>query len=115
MIDFFELTLSNLAAWLAQQNEKSFHARQIFDWVYRKAAKDWEEMSNLSKQLRSKLAQAFRFQSLEKVRVTESADGETYKFLWKLRDGHLIESVLIYSGSRRTVCLSSQVGCPAKC
>ncbi len=115
MIDFYELTLANLAAWFEQQNEKPFHATQIFDWVYGKGVVNFEGMSNLSKELRGKLAAAFRLNGIEKVKVSASNDGETYKFLWKLRDGSFVESVLIYSGTRRTVCVSSQVGCPAKC
>ena len=72
-------------------------------------------MSNLAKPLRIKLADSFRLSSLELVRMTESNDKETFKFLWKLHEGSMVESVLILSGQRRTVCVSSQVGCPAKC
>ena len=115
MVNFFELTLLDLAAWLEQQNEKPFHARQIFDWVYGKGVFAFEEMSNLGKELRGKLAQAFRISTLELVKMTESSDHQTFKFLWKLHDGNLVESVLICSSTRRTVCVSSQVGCPAKC
>lgn len=114
MIDFCDLTLIDLAAWLDEQGEKPFHARQIFSWVYNKGVSDWEQMTDLGKELRQKLASNFRF-LLTRVRVTESSDNQTFKFLWKLSDGNLVESVLIYSGERRTVCVSSQVGCPAKC
>lgn len=113
--DFFELTLPELSTWLEEQSEKPFHARQIFDWVYTKSVFNWDGMSNLSKDLRGKLAGAFRLGTLEPVKITDSQDGQTFKFLWKLRDGSLVESVLICSGTRRTVCVSSQVGCPAKC
>lgn len=115
MFDFCDLSCDEVAAFLAEKGEPAYHARQIFDWVYTKGIKNWEEMSNLSKELRRKLAENFRFPVLELVRVTESDDHETFKFLWKLRDGNLVESVLIYSNERRTVCVSSQVGCPAKC
>lgn len=115
MKDFCEVNLSELANWLEEQEEKKFHAAQIFDWVYSKGVTAWEGMSNLSKGLRQKLAGSFRFPVLECVKVTESNDNQTFKFLWKMRDQSLVESVLILSGDRRTVCVSSQVGCPAKC
>lgn len=115
MLDFCELSLEDLASWLSSEGEKAFHAQQIFSWVYERNSSTWDEMSNLSKELRHKLSQKIRLRLLELVQMTPSADGETFKFLWKLPDGNLIESVLICSGQRRTVCVSSQVGCPAKC
>ena len=114
-MEFCELSTEELAAWLTEKRQKPFHARQIFEWIYQKGMTDWEQMSNLSKDLRIMLKETFRFPIIEKVRMTESIDQQTYKFLWKLRDGNLVESVLICSGDRRTVCVSSQVGCPAKC
>jgi 23S rRNA (adenine2503-C2)-methyltransferase len=115
MMNFCELTYVELAAWLKTQGEKEFHARQLFNWVYEKHVTDWEQMTNLSKELRQKLSKMLRLPLLELVRIQPSSDLETYKFLWKLSDGKLVESVLILSGERRTVCVSSQVGCPAKC
>lgn len=115
MIDYSEIDLEGLKTWLKEQGEKEFHAKQIFTWIYEKGVFAWDEMSNLSRELRDKLASHFRLPLLELVKMTESNDNETFKFLWKLRDGNLIESVLICSGHRRTVCVSSQVGCPAKC
>lgn len=115
MQNFCELNLDQLRNWLADNEEKEYHAQQIFEWIYHKGVVDWDKMSNLSKGLRVKLDSAFRLRSLELVQVKESQDKETYKFLWKLFDGNMVESVLIYSGHRRTVCVSSQVGCPAKC
>jgi 23S rRNA (adenine2503-C2)-methyltransferase len=115
MIELCELSLQDLEAWLIANDEKAFHARQIFSWIYEKNAFSWDTMTNLSKELRQKLSQQMRLRVLEQVQVVPSDDGETYKFLWKLPDGSLVESVLICSGERRTVCVSSQVGCPAKC
>ena len=112
---FFELSLEDLKSWLKEQDEKEFHARQIFEWVYQKGVLAWEGMTNLSKDLRGKLASSFRLSGLKCLKVTESNDLETFKFLWQLHDGKLVESVLICSKDRRTVCVSSQVGCPAKC
>lgn len=112
---FCELSLEELKSWLKEQEEKEFHARQLFEWVYQKGILNWDEMTNLSKNLRTKLSSSFRLPGLKCVKVTDSTDLETYKFLWQLADGQLVESVLICSGDRRTVCVSSQVGCPAKC
>jgi 23S rRNA (adenine2503-C2)-methyltransferase len=105
-------TVDELSEWVGKP---TFRVRQILEWVYGKRVWDAEAMTNLSKELRDRIEEKFSFRSLEKVRVQDSGDGETFKFLWKLGDGKLVESVLICSGERRTVCVSSQVGCPAKC
>ena len=115
MQDFSELTPSDIAAILLEQGGKEFQATQFIDWVYRKHVLDWDAMTNLSKDLRQNLSKKIKLKVLELIRVQESDDNETFKFLWKMRDGSLVESVLICSGKRRTVCVSSQVGCPAKC
>lgn len=115
MTDFFDLTREELATMLTAQGEKEFHAKQLFDWVYGKGVLEWDLMTNLSKELRKKLAKMVRLPVLKLERIQPSADGETFKFLWRLHEGNLVESVLICSGTRRTVCVSSQVGCPARC
>jgi len=115
MNDFCELMPEDLASLMEDQGGKSFQAKQLLDWVYKKGTLDWDKMTNLSKELRQKLSQKLTLRVLELVRIQPSDDGETYKFLWKMRDGSLVESVLICSGTRRTVCVSSQVGCPVKC
>ncbi len=95
--------------------EPAFRIKQVEDWVYRKRARSVDEMTNLSKALRASLKKDFAFPTIEKIRTQESGDEETYKYLWRLPDGKLVESVLICSGERRTMCVSSQVGCPARC
>ena len=115
MIDFCDLSCADLAAWMNENGEKEYHSRQIFDWVYNKGILTWEGMTNLSKELRLKLTDKIRMTTLKLEKTAYSNDRETVKFLWRLRDGSLIESVLIMSGDRRTVCVSSQVGCPARC
>ncbi|MDP1609118.1 MAG: 23S rRNA (adenine(2503)-C(2))-methyltransferase RlmN [Chlamydiales bacterium] len=108
-------TLSALQDWLEQHGEKAFRAAQVYDWIYVHGAQSFEQMTNLGLSLRNKLSEAFLFPALTLVRTVESEDGETIKFLWKLSDGNLVESVLICSAARRTVCVSCQVGCPARC
>lgn len=115
MISICGLTVGELREYLTQQEEMPFHAGQIMDWIYHKNVREWDEMSNLSKAFREKISQKLTFKTLTLVKVTSSTDQETIKFLWRLPQGDLIESVLICSGERRTVCVSSQVGCPAKC
>ena len=109
------LNLKQCKNWLETNGEKPFHANQIFDWIYAKGATSFESMTNLSKDLRLKLSKEFSFPILKCVQTQYSEDGETVKFLWELPDQKKVESVLILSGDRRTVCVSIQVGCPAKC
>lgn len=97
------------------EGEKGFRAGQLFDWVYQKGVLDYEEMLNLPKSLREILKEKMGIGLLNLMQIQDSEDQETVKFLWKLTCGGFIESVLIMSGERRTVCVSSQVGCPARC
>lgn len=107
--------IDELKTWLEQNGEKSFRAKQIFEWLYSKGAASFDAMTSLSLDLRSKLSSSFQFPLLHETRSLRSDDGETEKFLWELPDGKKVESVLIISGDRRTVCVSCQVGCPARC
>jgi 23S rRNA (adenine2503-C2)-methyltransferase len=115
MKKIYSFTLEELKHFFIEKEQKPFRAEQVFDWVYQKRAASFNEMKNLSKDLRDSLEKELKFSSLELIKTLESKDGETFKFLWKLEDGHLIESVLILSNSRRTVCVSSQVGCKGAC
>ena len=108
-------TLEELKAWFVKAGEKTFRANQIFEWIYQKQAMSFEEMTNLSKELREKLKKAFLFPTLKLKEKEISADQETIKFLFELADGKFIEAVLINSFERRTVCVSSQVGCKGAC
>lgn len=115
MKGIFGLTETEIKSWLTEKGEKPFRAGQILEWIYQKQALSWEEMTNLSKPFRDNLSQSFTLHCLKLIRTVDSADGETTKFLWQLADGKFVESVLIYAPGRRTVCVSSQVGCPARC
>jgi 23S rRNA (adenine2503-C2)-methyltransferase len=109
------LTLTELKTWMEENGEKAFRAPQVFDWIYTKGAAGFDSMTNLGKELRAKLGEQFSFPILKLLRTQESEDEETIKFLWELPDKKRVESVLILSGDRRTVCVSCQVGCPARC
>lgn len=115
MPSIFEYSLNDLKIYFKKLGEREFHAGQIIDWIYKKGICSWDEMSNLSKSLKATLSAKLKMGSLELVKMTESNDLETFKFLWRLSTGDLIESVLICAHDRRTVCVSTQVGCPAKC
>src|SRR5580692_1170576 len=115
MIPLHSQSLEECANALAKEGEKPFRAKQIFQWIYGRRETDWEKMTDLSAALREKLKNLFSLSSLKNRRILQSKDEETVKFLWELADGKLVESVLILSSDRRTVCVSSQVGCPARC
>ncbi|HSX25837.1 MAG TPA: 23S rRNA (adenine(2503)-C(2))-methyltransferase RlmN [Chlamydiales bacterium] len=115
MQELCSLTLEEFKIWMEQNGEKPFRAGQIYEWVYGKDASSFEGMTNLGKELREKLAGRLGFPILKLLRTLESEDLETIKFLWELPDKKRVESVLILSGDRRTVCISCQVGCPARC
>lgn len=115
MREFCGLFPKETKAFLEEEGEKEFRSKQLFDWVYQKGVVNYDEMLNLSQPFRNLLKEKVSLGLLELQKTEDSQDGETIKFLWKLPDNRLIESVLISSGDRRTVCISSQVGCPARC
>lgn len=116
------LTPETLAAWLKEQGEPSFRAAQILEWVWKKKVTSIDAMTNLPAALREKLTTSFRLGALEHTHTQGSAD-TTRKFLFKLHDGRYVESVLIPANpalygeksDRRTLCVSSQVGCAYGC
>lgn len=116
------LLLEELGAHLSELSEPAYRAKQVVDWIYQKRALSFEAMTDLPQLLRARLAQKFRLTNLETVRVLGSKD-RTRKFLFRLEDGNLIESVLIPASpalygersDRRTICVSTQVGCAYGC
>lgn len=108
------LDYTALASWLDDQRQPQFRTKQIFNWLYDKWAVSFDEMRNIPKTLRQQLDNEFLACSLEVVDSQTAADG-TVKYLYRLPDGETIESVLITAGERKTVCVSSQVGCPVRC
>ena len=110
-----ESTLPELTEWVTSLQEKPFRAHQIYEWIWKKRAESVDLMLNLPQKLRETIKTCFTITPLEKASIEESQDKETTKFLWKLPDGAYVESVLIRAPGRYTVCVSSQVGCPARC
>ena len=112
--DIRNYSLEELEGVFKQWGLSAYRARQVFSWIYQERVSSFEAMTNLSLDLRSRLKEKFIFKPLELEKLRESADG-TRKFLFRLADGNLIESVLIPVKERLTACLSSQAGCPFSC
>ncbi|MBS1777946.1 MAG: 23S rRNA (adenine(2503)-C(2))-methyltransferase RlmN [Bacteroidetes bacterium] len=107
-------SLQDLEALFKEWGESKFRAKQVYEWIWQKHVGDFSQMTNLSKALRDKLSEQF---TIPKVRVHHSqfsSDG-TIKNRLQLHDGHFVESVLIPTEKRMTVCVSSQVGCSLAC
>src|SRR5919108_61593 len=105
-----------LISWLRAHGEPAYRANQIRRHTLHGTAGAFSELTDLPKELREKLAAAFRWSSVELEREEASADGETRKALLRLADGHHIESVLMpHHGARNAVCVSTQAGCPMAC
>ncbi len=115
MIDLKSLTLLELQQEMEKLGEKKFRAKQIYGWIHEKLADRFEEMTNLSKDLRERLEQEYELPVLKIIQVQKSAQDGTCKFLFGLPDGHVIESVLMRYHHGNSVCISSQAGCRMGC
>ena len=114
MVDIKSLTPEELSAWLKEQGEPAFRAKQIFRWLYR-GVTSFDEMSDLSKALRQKLAENCILTVPQVARKQVSQMDGTIKYLWQLADGNCIETVLMRYKHGNTVCISCQVGCRMGC
>lgn len=120
--DIRSFTSEELKAQLAAWGEPSYRVDQLLEWLYPRRATSWDSMTNLPRALRERLAQAYALRPLELVRKQGASDS-TQKFLWRLADQSLIESVLIpanpalygEASDRNTLCVSTQVGCAYGC
>lgn len=108
------LSEPELIEFLVERGVKPFRAKQIFEWIWKKACTNWEEMTNISLELRQILSENFIFETLTPDDVQHSSDG-TIKTAFKLHDNYVVEGVLIPSKDRMTACISSQVGCSLSC
>ena len=113
-LDAAEFELDELEAHLEGMGAARFHARQIFQWVYRRGVNDFEAMTDLGRELRGQLSRDLAIGTPGLVGRDTSTDGTT-KLLLRLADGQLIESVFIPDTPSQTFCLSTQVGCAMKC
>lgn len=113
-VDIKNFTLPELEGFLSGKGKERFRATQLFKWLYQKGASSFDEMSNLSRELRSELQETAFISNLEPTATEIAADG-TRKYLFTLADGEAVESVLIPDEGRNTLCISSQVGCAMAC
>jgi 23S rRNA (adenine2503-C2)-methyltransferase len=112
--NLFGMGRDALAAVVAERGEPAFRARQVYGWLYHRRVRDVGAMANLPKPLRAALAEAFDLRWPEVAERALSFDG-TRKYLFRLDDGATIEAVYIPEDDRRTICISTQAGCPLKC
>ena len=113
--DIKSLTLSELTQAMKEMGEPAFRAKQLYEWMHVKKARDYDEMTNISKALKEKCRENFDFVSLRAEMVQESKLDDTKKFLFVLSDGNMIESVFMKYKFGVSVCISSQVGCRMGC
>lgn len=113
-IDIRSLTLNELKANIEDIGEKAFRAKQIYEWLWQKSCVDFDQMSNLSKDLREKLKARYVINPVS-VHKSQLSSDDTIKSAFKLYDSNIIEGVLIPTPNRMTACVSSQVGCSLSC
>ncbi len=112
--NFYSFTLEQLEAYLKQYGKEKFRAQQIFKWVYEQRVTDFDQMLNLSKDLRAELKNLITFDLPPVLKHLISVDG-TQKFLFDVGEGNSIEAVVIPSDDRLTLCVSSEIGCNMAC
>lgn len=115
MRDIKSYSLAQLEEYLLSIGEAKYRAGQIFEWIHKKNIKDIDEMSNISAKLRLKLKEDCTLLNVEEILYKESAIDKTRKYLFKLPDGNIIESVFMRYKHGNSVCISSQVGCRMSC
>ncbi len=113
--DILSFTYAELLDDMKQMNEKSFRAGQVYQWLHQKLAVSFEQMTNLSKDLRERLEERYAINSATVLQVQESKIDGTKKFLMRLSDDNVVESVWMQYKHGNSVCISSQVGCRMGC
>ena len=112
--DIKSMTLAEMTQALNDMGQPAFRAKQIYTWLH-KGVTDFEEMTNLSKELRAKLDETYYITAPKVARKQRSQKDGTVKYLWELGDGNCVETVLMQYHHGNTVCISSEVGCPMGC
>lgn len=115
MRDIKSYSLAQMEEYLLSIGEAKYRAGQIFEWIHKRNIKDIDEMSNISAKLRLKLKEDCALLNVEEILYKESAIDKTRKYLFKLPDGNIIESVFMRYKHGNSVCISSQVGCRMGC
>lgn len=115
LIDIKSYNLIELKEQLSAMGEKAFRAGQIFKWLHREYVSDFEDMTNISKALRTKLSEKYKILTAEPVQILTSKIDGTKKYLFRLEDDIVIESVLMRYHHGNSVCISTQAGCRMGC
>ncbi len=112
---FYNYDINQLETELVKHNLKSYVAKQLFNWVYKKQVIDFKQMSNIGKNNQDLLGTIFCFDTLKTIKILADENNETIKFLFKLRDDNFIETVIMKFDYGYSVCVSTQVGCNTGC
>lgn len=113
MRNIYGITLNELEDYFISKNDKKFKATQVFDWVYKKRIKSFDDMKNVSKETINLMKEDFYFNKLEILDKKEDID--VLKYLFKLNDSEKVEAVLMYHDYGTSICISTQVGCNMGC
>ena len=113
-INLMSLSPKELGEFFVSIGEKSFRSQQVLRWIYQFGVTEFDEMTNINKDLRAKLKEMCTISAPEIVSEQVASDGTT-KWALDIGDGQLVETVLIPEPDRNTLCISTQVGCPVKC
>ncbi len=114
-VSLLDLSLAELTDYVQGWGHPAYRARQVWDWIYKRYARSFDEMSNLPKPLRERLNAEAVISPLSVATRVLSLAGDTQKVLFRLADGQTIETVLMLYDKRRTLCISSQAGCAMGC
>ncbi len=114
MQTIYDLNLKQMEEMLAEHGQKSYRAKQLFTWLYRKRAESFEEMSDLPKALTQALSEEYLLMPLKEIERQVARDGTT-KYLFEMADGSSVEAVLMHFHFGDSLCISSQVGCNMGC
>ncbi|KEH85849.1 23S rRNA (adenine(2503)-C(2))-methyltransferase RlmN [Clostridium novyi] len=115
MKNILNFTLDELKDWMDKNSESKFRAKQIFQWIYKKAVFNFDDMSNISKSTKEKLKENFYIQIPNVVKKYVSNIDGTEKFLFEYEDGNIIESVVMKYKHGNSICVSTQIGCRMGC
>ncbi|AEB76177.1 23S rRNA (adenine(2503)-C(2))-methyltransferase RlmN [Clostridium botulinum] len=115
MKNILDFNLEELKNWMAENGESKFRAKQIFEWIYKKAIFNFDEMTNISKASKEKLKNSFYIEIPNIMEKYKSNIDGTEKFLFEYKDGNIIESVVMRYKHGNSICVSTQIGCRMGC
>jgi len=113
MQNIYNLSLNDLEIYFESINDKKFRARQVYEWLYRKKVKNFDEMTNIKKEIIEKLKIDYTFNGIKII--TKQSDVDVHKYLFELEDSKRVEAVLMLHDYGNSLCISTQVGCNMSC